>query len=525
MGKYDDEYSSDNDSDLSSTSSFSSREESRRRSDKKKKRKRDYKKRKSSKKRKKDSKKKKKRRKEHKSSRHRHERDDDSSDYSRSRKRQKKQSSSTSSILSNRHHLVAQALKDLLEKRPVFSSELPIILIRMVGGATFNLQQMNDGVASMGLKGVFESLVDFGVVQSSQGLWMFQAPGGAGRVQDELILLRIIRQLLDDIGLTMDAIESYEKEKQNKQVQQQESDHEEKIIIENSTTTLLTEFQNMDPNLGKQLAELCQTILDGESLCIDGLPNENLKSSLDSIFGLCGLEKSEMENDDSESDDDDKNEEEEETLMGYGLPEHNKDETILKVKTFMDACQKPLAPMPRRVLGPQRPTADNFSDDEGPAPVGAARKGPSLTPEQLMARMQKQDNSTQEGGREEWMINPGQHDFLSNIKAGQTIKSRGFRNQKAPEPEEQAPINPVIQKEMDDIVKLHKEARGPSLLIQHREKKQQEKMQASGKKEEWKWNRNNDLDAGRRVDKNALKMVLGGAATNLQTKFQGGFNR
>ena len=196
MGKYDDDYSSDNDSDLSSTGSFSSREESRHRSDKKKKRKRDYKKRKSSKKRKKDSKKKKKRRKEQlKSSRHRHERDDDSSDYSRSRKRQKKQSSSTSSILSNRHHLVAQALKDLLEKRPIFSSELPIILIRMVGGATFNLQQMNDGVASMSLKGVFESLVDFGVVQNSQGLWMFQAPGGTGRVQDELILLRIIRQL------------------------------------------------------------------------------------------------------------------------------------------------------------------------------------------------------------------------------------------------------------------------------------------------------------------------------------------
>jgi hypothetical protein len=31
-----------------------------------------------------------------------------------------------------------------------------------------------------------------------------------------------------------------------------------------------------------------------------------------------------------------------------------------------------------------------------------------------------------------------------------------------------------------------------------------------------------DLDAGRRVDKNNLNMIMGGAASNLKDKFQGG---
>ena len=75
-------------------------------------------------------------------------------------------------------------------------------------------------------------------------------------------------------------------------------------------------------------------------------------------------------------------------------------------------------------------------------------------------------------------------------------------------------------------MQAHQDARGPSLMDEHRAKKQKEKESAaaSGKKE-WKWNRDKDLDAGRRVDKDALGMILGGAADNLKTKFQGGFNR
>jgi hypothetical protein len=132
------------------------------------------------------------------------------------------------------------------------------------------------------------------------------------------------------------------------------------------------------------------------------------------------------------------------------------------------------------------------------------------------------------GGREEWMIVPGKYDFLSNVKSGQPIKSRGFQNKKSRDSEAPAaPVHPAIQAEMDAIMQAHQQARGPSLFDQHRAKKQKEKelSAAAGGKTEWKWSRDNDLDAGRRVDKDALGMILGGASANLKTKFQGGFNR
>ena len=56
-------------------------------------------------------------------------------------------------------------------------------------------------------------------------------------------------------------------------------------------------------------------------------------------------------------------------------------------------------------------------------------------------------------------------------------------------------------------------------MDEHRSKKAQEKL-ASNRKAEWNWNRNSDLDAGRRVDKEALSMILGGAADNLKTKLK-----
>ena len=597
----DDDYSTTSfeDSDLSTTSS--SRDKKKKK--KKKKRHRDYKHKKSKKKSssserrsrsKKDKKKRKKKDNKSSTSRHRHRHhysdyssdddgDDNSSSSRRLRKRQKKEDSSSSKqqqqqqqqqlVISQRHHLVLQAIQKLVEQRPVFCTELPILLIRLVGGTTFNLKQMNDPIASTLLNDVFVSLTDFGITykndgsSSSDGYWMFQAPGSgngssSSRVEDELILLRIIRRLLDDVGLTMEAIEQYEeKEKEEKvqsqqQNQQQEESNNDKRMIEETAIKLLREFQTSDgsdggdPNLGKQLIELCQTILDGESICIDDLPNKALKNSLDVIFRLCGLEKSEMAMSDDDDDDDDDSNKEESLLMGYGLPEQQLEEdkegynnsknqdVAMKLSIFMKTCrQNPTLTTTttaannnnnknRRVLvGPQRPA--NFSDEEGPAPLGVRRKGPAMLPQQPPPQGMAEGSGVGSSGREEWMINPGQHDFLSSIKSGHTIKSRGFRNEKAPEEKNEGPIHPKIQREMDDIIQAHKEARGPSLLLQHREKVQQEKKKkmAMNSKEEWKWNRDKDLDAGRRVDKDALKMVLGGAAANLQTKFQGGFNR
>jgi hypothetical protein len=408
------------------------------------------------------------------------------------------------------------------------------MLIRLVGGTTFNLQQMTDAVAVNGLERVFESLAMYGVQKNeSNDLWMFSPPAGASS-RDELVLLRVIRSILDEIGVNMSAVQQYEKEELASELpsetkQQLKTEEDERIeTIKTSAEKLLNDFKDVDPNLGKQLVEICKTILTGESLCIDGLPNANLKSSLGTIFEHCGLEKTEMENDDDSDDDEDA---EAEILLGYGLPEnHDNGEVKLKLASFIETCDRPpIQKQTRRVLGPQRPPNDlDDDDDEGPSPLGVASKGHTLSQELLQARMQQQaaEQVSAEGEREEWMLVPGEHDFLSSIKSGQSIKSRGFKNEKARESEVQEEINPTIQKEMDSIMEAHKAARGPSLFTQHRARKQQEKQEASGGKEgDWKWSRDDDLDAGRRCDKGALKMMLGGAATNLQTKFQGGFNR
>jgi hypothetical protein len=85
------------------------------------------------------------------------------------------------------------------------------------------------------------------------------------------------------------------------------------------------------------------------------------------------------------------------------------------------------------------------------------------------------------------------------------------------------PVDPKIRAEMDSIMQAHSDARGPSLVDQHRQDKAQ-KDEESGADKNWKWSRDKDLDSGRRVDKNALNMVFGGASDNLKKKFQGGFS-
>jgi hypothetical protein len=125
--------------------------------------------------------------------------------------------------------------------------------------------------------------------------------------------------------------------------------------------------------------------------------------------------------------------------------------------------------------------------------------------------------------REEWMLVPGKFDFLSAVKSGQPIRSRGFEAKSKAATEDAKPMDPAVRAEIDAIRKAHEESRGPSLLEVHREKKAQEAKEKEGKSESWKWNRDKDLDSGRRVDKNALNMIFGGAGSDLKKKFQGGF--
>eukprot|EP00980_Cylindrotheca_fusiformis_P024444 scaffold11924_cov118-Cylindrotheca_fusiformis.AAC.5 len=421
---------------------------------------------------------------------------------------------------------LVQALCSVLEERPLLSGDLPIMLIRMVGGATFDLQQMTDDVAARGLERVFESLSIHGVQKNrTNDLWMFSPPAGTNG-RDELILLKVIRLILDELGVNMSAIQHYEHHHQQQLPDARSRSTKEtnpaSEAIKASTRTLLENFRDKDPDLGKQLIEISRTILSGESVCIDGLPNAHLRNSLGSILEQCGLEKSAMEYDDDSVDEEADGEN---ALLGYGLPESGEIDLVkLKLSSFIETCGTTATQKAsKRVVGPQLPPNDLNDDDEGPVPVGAASRG-RVWSSGFQTGLQQQAVAG-EGEREEWMLVPGKHDFLSSIKAGQNIKSRGFRNQKEPEADSLEEVNPEIQREMDSIMEAHKTARGPSLFMQHRVRKQQERDQASGKEAEWKWSRDSDLDAGRRVDKDALKMMLGGAATNLQSKFQGGFNK
>jgi hypothetical protein len=63
-------------------------------------------------------------------------------------------------------------------------------------------------------------------------------------------------------------------------------------------------------------------------------------------------------------------------------------------------------------------------------------------------------------------------------------------------------------------------------MDQHRaiKSKEREAAASGGKKKDFQWSRDKNLDDGRRVDKDALGMILGGASDNLKTKFHGGFN-
>jgi len=205
------------------------------------------------------------------------------------------------------------------------------------------------------------------------------------------------------------------------------------------------------------------------------------------------------------------------------------------------------------------PTVENSEsdddDDVGPAPLGASRnsktgrraaRGPSMPAELVKAmadRRKREFESVSSGGRaaqvalddnvrEEWMLEPGQHELLQGIKSGGAMKNRTFKNEKnrgqqLSRDQGDVPLDPKVQAEMDAIKQAHAESRGPSLLDQHKQKiaKEKEARETGDGKQEWTWNKDKNLDDGRRVDTNALNMVMGGASTELKSKFQGTFSR
>ena len=504
----------------------------------------------------KDERKKKRRRRDYSSS----ESDDES--YYKERKRRKKESkkkrrkrrqrndasdddSGESSSL-NRNFELAEAITSLLEERPALVEDLPILLIRLASGTAFDLSQMTDEYASRGIARVFSCLEPFGVRQNGRGSWVWQSPSNSNS-NNELVLIGLVRAMFDQIGFTVSAIEEHEnpdrtrddraRKDQRMSTNPTTTETNNTLNVAKQTKVLLSQFQGQ---LAKELAGLCNMILEGESIALDGLPDERLRSALESLFVECALEKSEMEEDDREQDDNSKDETTA-ANFGYGLPQEKEEEVRSRLLTVLEICRSFVTssvvkgPMPRPVTYSEPADyEESDSEDEGPLLPGAAKQKPAPSSAMIRARAARTSLELESarqgvqapapvGGREEWMLVPGKFDLLSALKSGQPVRSRTFEaRSKSNGAASKKTVDPAIQSEIDAIRQAHDESRGPSLLDLHREKKAEDAMQAAGKKSSWKWDRDKDLDSGRKVDKNALNMLFGSAGNDLKSKFHGG---
>ncbi len=363
--------------------------------------------------------------------------------------------------------------------------------------------------------------------------------------------------------------------------------------ISSLVTMLLDTFQQSESqsesqstsSLAQELGSIMQMILDGEIICLDGLEDVSLKLTIEQLFLIIGLVKEEIEDDEEEQQEENENyhdkddhekinieKNDKHVTFGFTLPSFTSegdDETMIeaiknKLHKAIEASDiyhhkilQQKQSSRKKVIGPVLPNShvatstssyptdgnkldyhddDNEDDDHGPAPFGShkaiarAMKGP-LPP----IHLNEQANKPIESQREEWMMKPGEHNFLKGIISssnnGGGLKSRIFKNEKSNGfggvIVEKLPINPIIQQEIDSIMDAHQAARGPSLIDQHRVKVAEEKAAKAAAKvkkgAEWNWSKK-DLDADRRVDKNYLNMVMGGASKDLKNKFQGSYS-
>ena len=466
----------------------------------------------------------------------------DKSKSKRVKKRSREALDDSSSPSLERNVALADALCHLFQSHPDLVDDLPIMLIRMGGGATFDLSQMTNLHASSCLGDVFRALHPLGVAQDNGGVWQWTGP------KNDLVLIRVIRAMLDQIGITDEAVEEYETRlaKDAQLLQERLVDESRRDSSKQMTKELLNEFRS-EAQLTKELASLCSMILEGESIALDALPNEKLRSGLERLFECCRLEKSEMEQD---SDDEDAIADSE-AAMGYALPDADYDIAKSMLQAVIQVCrEEELANNRgrRAIAGPMctpeeyagqnyQALVDESDDDDGPDPYGKHVNESGESSEMIKAAAEKRARDLEYAKtgimpptkadktvREEWMVDPGKFDFLSNIKSGQPMRNRGFQAQEVAGSGSTKRKDPKIQAEIDAIMQAHEESRGPSLMELHKQKKAQEAEQASDAKSggKWKWDREKDLDAGRRVDKANLSLVWGGAGTDLKQKFHKG---
>lgn len=506
-------------------------------------------------KRSKDSKKKHKRKKDRKHRRHKTSRDN------RSRSRSPS-ASNTAPIIPTAPpgaHELANALKKLFTIYPNMASidegGIPILFIQLSRGTEYNLTHMPDKHLAGLLEEVFQSLRIHGMELLSSGAWKWGNATG-----NDLALLRLTRALLNGVGINMDTIQKYEsiqhqqhslQTQQQQQCQDQQSQMKncadmettqdedaikQKKRIERCASQLLDRFDRPEDNgtstsasLANELTGICDAILEEESIQLDGIENAKLKASLAQLFELAGLEPVEVEDDDDDDDDEEStasnpNDNEDtaaatQNAMGYALPESNfRDSIASNVREVLRVCRfrstngmecAPTSWAATKTLSTAAETQPESSDEDGPAPLGSIaaakatkRKRPNETSNIALAGAEK------EGGREEWMMVPGEHDFLKGIISKSNFRGRTFKNSKSKSAAAPAAetVNPVVLAEVQAIQQAYEESRGPSLLDAHRQNKKEK--QEDNKKQEWKWNREKNLDDGRRVDKNARHLVL-----------------
>jgi hypothetical protein len=89
-------------------------------------------------------------------------------DHKKDKKKAKKRSreegrDEVDNSMFERNFALTEALCNAFETHPALASDLPIMLIRIAGGTTFDLSQMTDVGAAHGLSKVFACLEPFGV--------------------------------------------------------------------------------------------------------------------------------------------------------------------------------------------------------------------------------------------------------------------------------------------------------------------------------------------------------------------------
>lgn len=510
-------------------------------------------------------------------------------DRSRSRSHSPNLSSQVASLSSAPPgaHEVATSLTQLFESYPAMSSleegGVPLLFIQLSRGTEYNLSQMPDRNLAQLLEAVFESLSIHGMEMEGNGAWKWSNALTGQQQQsgnrNDLALLRLTRALLNGVGVTLERVEAYEQDqlqlgtkhsttKQESKSETKVSDvtpkgntndikdtHESEVDIrrkkrvERMTSQMLDRFDprdssSSDTSLAIELQGICNALMEGESIQLDGIENVKLKATLAQLFSLIGLEMVEM-NDDDEVDEkggDVANDTNTEKFMGYALPDLSNGVTsnlqeVLHVCRYRSSGGSESAPTSWMATNPSVPINSNkvhedssSDDDDGPAPLGtmAAVKAAKRKRERQIQNVNKQSGYV-EGEREEWMMIPGEHDFLKGISKstrGRTFKNEKMRGQAIVSYSESKrnieQINPDVLDEVNAIQRAYEQSRGPSLLDAHRQKTRESTLQKQQQKgDEFTWSRDKNLEDGRRVDKNALHQVMGGARNELKSKFQG----